>query len=165
MGQNQRGRHGCLKKTPVGRFFARYVTGNMKKFWVAFIGICLSVSSYAVPAVVDYVIDGDTFAAAVKLDTDISITVRVRIINIDTPEINGDCEYEIDAAHRAKDRLAELLAVGDVVELQNVKDDKYLGRIDANVILSDGRDVGRVLVDGGFARAYDGGKRQGWCEK
>lgn len=136
----------------------------MKKFLVAFIGIWLSVSSYAVPAVVDYVIDGDTFAAAVKLDTDISITVRVRIINIDTPEINGDCEYEIDAAHRAKDRLAELLSVGDVVDLQNIKDDKYLGRIDANVILSDGRDVGHVLVGDGLARRYDGGKRAPWCE-
>ena len=124
----------------------------------------MSVAAHAVPAVVDYVIDGDTFAAAVKLDADISITVRVRIINIDTPEINGDCEYEIDAAHRAKDRLAELLAVGDVIDLQNIKDDKYLGRIDANVILSDGRDVGRVLVDGGFARPYDGGKREAWCK-
>lgn len=136
----------------------------MKKFLVAFIGICLSVAAHAVPAVVDYVIDGDTFAAAVKLDTDISITVRVRIINIDTPEINGDCEYEIDAAHRAKDRLAELLSVGDVVDLQNIKDDKYLGRIDANVILSDGRDVGHVLVGDGLARRYDGGKRAPWCE-
>ncbi len=136
----------------------------MKRFLVAFIGICLSVSAHAVPAVVDYVIDGDTFAAAVKLDADISITVRVRIINIDTPEINGDCEYEIDAAHRAKDRLTELLSVGDVIDLQNIQDDKYLGRIDANVILSDGRDVGRVLVDGGFARPYDGGKRGSWCK-
>jgi len=136
----------------------------MKRFLVAFIGICLSVAAHAVPAVVDYVIDGDTFAAAVKLDADISITVRVRIINIDTPEINGDCEYEIDAAHRAKDRLAELLAVGDVIDLQNIKDDKYLGRIDANVILSDGRDVGRVLVGDGLARPYDGGKRGAWCK-
>ena len=137
----------------------------MKRLMVIFFGIGLSVSAYAVPAVVDYVVDGDTFAAAVNLDDDISVTVRVRILNIDTPEINGDCADEIEMAHRAKDRLMELLSVGGVVDLQNIKDDKYLGRIDANVILSDGRDVGRVLMGEGLARLYDGGKRQGWCEK
>ena len=135
----------------------------MKKFWGAVVGICLSGAAYAVPAVVDYVIDGDTFAAMVKLDDDIGITVRVRIINIDTPEINGECNAEIEMAHRAKDRLTELLGSGDMVDLQNIKDDKYLGRIDANVILSDGRDVGDILVKEGVARKYDGGKRQGWC--
>ena len=138
--------------------------GNMKRFLAAFIGICLSVSAYAVPAVVDYVIDGDTFAVAVNLDVDISITVRVRIINIDTPEINGQCDYEIEMAQRAKDRLAELLPIGAVIDLQNIKDDKYLGRIDANVILSDGRDVGDILVGDELARIYNGGKRLGWCE-
>ena len=136
----------------------------MKRLLIAFIGICLSVSSDAVPAVVDYVIDGDTFAAAVSLDDDISVTVRVRLLNIDAPEINGSCVYEIEMAHRAKDRLSKILGAGDMVDLRNIKDDKYLGRIDANVILSDGRDVGDVLVDENLARPYDGGKRLPWCK-
>lgn len=136
---------------------------DMKRLLIAFVGICLSGVACAVPAVVDYVIDGDTFAALVKLDDDIGITVRVRIMNIDTPEINGDCDYEIKMANLARDRLSEILPVGDTVDLQNIKDDKYLGRIDANVILSDGRDVGDILKKEGVARKYDGGKRQGWC--
>lgn len=125
----------------------------------------VSMSAYAVPATVDYVLDGDTFAARVSLEEDVEITVRVRLINVDTPELNGDCQAEIDAAHRAKQRLEDLLQLGTVVELKNIKDDKYLGRIDANVILSDGRDVGDVLVDDGLARRYNGGRRKSWCTK
>ena len=136
----------------------------MKKFVIFCVGIFMSVSAYAVPAVVDYVIDGDTFVAAVKVQEDISITVRVRILNIDTPEIHGECASEIEMANRARDRLSELLSAGDMIDLQNIKDDKYLGRIDANVILSDGRDVGNILADEKLARPYDGGKRMSWCE-
>ncbi len=136
----------------------------MNKLCVVVLGLFLSWHAYAVPAVVDYIIDGDTFAAGVKIDGDITISVRVRVINIDTPEINGACQSEIDAAYRAKDKLAELLPIGDVVDLKNIKDDKYLGRIDANVILSDGRDVGNILVRENLARPYNGEKRKSWCK-
>ena len=136
----------------------------MNKVLVAFCGVFLSMSAYAVPAVVDYVFDGDTFAGVVNIAPDIAITVRVRLINVDTPEMNGGCADEIRRANIAKNRLAELLPVGTVVDLQNVKDDKYLGRIDANVIMPDGRDVGDVLVADGLARRYSGGKRAPWCK-
>ena len=118
----------------------------------------------AVPAQVRYIVDGDTFSAGVKLADDTTVSVRVRIRNVDTPELHGECVDEIVAANVAKNRLAELLPVGATVELQNVKDDKYLGRIDANVIDENGRDVGRVLVREGLGRAYSGGKRKTWCK-
>ena len=118
----------------------------------------------AVPAQVRYIVDGDTFSAGVKLADDTTVSVRVRIRNVDTPELHGECVDEIVAANVAKNRLAELLPVGATVELQNVKDDKYLGRIDANVIDKNGRDVGRVLVREGLGRAYSGGKRKTWCK-
>ncbi len=134
---------------------------------VLFFIVCVFVSgvAHAVPAIVDYVLDGDTFAARVALADDTKITVRVRLINVDTPELNGDCDAEIAAAHRAKERLEDLLPIESIVDLQNVKDDKYLGRIDANVILPDGRDVGGVLVKEKLARRYNGGRRKSWCEK
>jgi endonuclease YncB( thermonuclease family) len=134
------------------------------KYIVFSLGVCLSSAVYAVPAVVDYVLDGDTFAAGVKIEDDITITVRVRVINIDTPEINGACQSEIDMANRAKDFVTAMLTKGTVVDLRNVKDDKYLGRIDANVILSDGRDLGGVLIKEKLARPYSGGKRYSWCD-
>lgn len=123
----------------------------------------LSCSAFAVPAVVDYVIDGDTFAGVVNLDQDIKVTVRVRIINIDTPEINGRCQSEIDAAYHAKKRLQQLLPVGQSVDLQNIQDDKYLGRIDADVVVN-GQNIGDVMVRDGFARSYNGGRRGSWCD-
>ena len=66
-------------------------------------------------------------------------------------------------AKRARDRLAELIPIGTTVELKDIKDDKYLGRIDANVIMADGRDVGRVLIEEGLGRPYAGGRRAPWC--
>lgn len=130
-----------------------------------FVAVLVARTVWAVPATVDYIFDGDTFSAQVMLDEDIEITVRVRLINVDTPELNGQCKAEKIMAQSAKDLLATLIPKGAVVTLHNIKDDKYLGRINANVILSDGRDVGNILIDSGLARPYSGGKRKSWCEK
>ncbi len=136
----------------------------MKKFIMASLFMLFASHANATPAVVDYIFDGDTFAAYVLLDDDIRISVRVRIMNIDTAEIHGQCEYEINLALRARDRLAQLIPVGSTVELTGIKDDKYLGRIDAYVIMPDGRDVGDVMVSENLARRYAGGRRASWCD-
>ena len=136
----------------------------MRRFCVFIICMFMSGVANAVPAVVDYIFDGDTFSAGVMLDADVEITVRVRLINVDTPEMNGKCMAEKVMAQNARDLLATLIPRGTVVELENIKDDKYLGRINANVILPDGRDVGRVMIDSGLARPYSGGKRAPWCK-
>ncbi len=136
----------------------------MRFCFIALLCACFVRGAYAVPAISDYVFDGDTFAAYVNLDDGIQISVRVRLINIDTPEIHGACQYEIDMASRARERLAQLIPNGTLVDLQNIKDDKYLGRIDANVILPDGRDAGQVLIDEKLGRPYSGGRRQPWCD-
>ncbi len=137
---------------------------KMKKFLVSVFGILLSGVACATPAVVKYIVDGDTFSAGVRLEDGIEISVRVRIRNIDTPEIHGQCVSEITSALYAKQRLEELIPVGTVVELTDIKDDKYLGRIDANVFDVSGRDVGDVLIKEKVARKYNGGKRDGWCD-
>lgn len=136
----------------------------MKKVFTALCMLFCSGVAYATPATVDYIFDGDTFAAYVNLEDDIQISVRVRLINVDTPEIHGECESETQRALRAKDRLAELIPVGSRVELSGIKDDKYLGRIDAYVKTSDGRDVGTVLISENLGRPYSGGRRVGWCD-
>ncbi|MCL2331742.1 MAG: thermonuclease family protein [Proteobacteria bacterium] len=117
-----------------------------------------------VDAVVEYVTDGDTFSAMVELKNGGEITVRVRILEIDAPEMNGQCQSETDGAIAAKERLAELLPLGKRIRLYDVKDDKYLGRIDAIVKDYDGRNIGEVMLDEKFARPYAGHKRQSWCE-
>ncbi|MBP5363762.1 MAG: thermonuclease family protein [Alphaproteobacteria bacterium] len=118
----------------------------------------------AMPATVDYVYDGDTFAAVAHVDDGADVNVRVRLINVDTPEMHGECDSEIQRANMARERLMKLVPRGTVVNLKNIKDDKYIGRIDANVILPDGRDAGQVLINEKLGRAYSGGKRKSWCE-
>ena len=146
-------------------FMVRYETGNMKRLLILVVFMLVCEVANAVPAVVDYIFDGDTFSAGVMLDADVEITVRVRLINVDTPEMNGKCVAEKVMAQNARDLLGTLIPRGTLVELENIKDDKYLGRINANVILPDGRDVGDVMIDSGLARPYSGGKRKGWCDK
>ena len=137
----------------------------VKFAFVAFLSAFVVQGAYAVPAVVKYIVDGDTFSAGVKLQDNTEVSVRVRLRNVDTPELHGECVDEIVAANVAKHRLAELLPQGTIVELENIKDDKYLGRIDANVRDVHGRDVGRVLIQENLGRAYSGGKRKTWCKQ
>ena len=136
----------------------------MRKLIVSILGCFIICVANAVPARVDYIFDGDTFSAQVALGPDVNVTVRVRLINIDTPEMNGKCVLEKQMAVRARDVLSALIPRGTVVELDNIKDDKYLGRINANVFLPDGRDVGLILIDSGLGRPYKGGKRKSWCD-
>ncbi len=136
----------------------------MRKIFSFLLFCFIAGAAYATPAEVSYIIDGDTFAARVMLADDTKITVRVRLINVDTPEIHGECESEIRAAFAAKARLAELLPVGSIAELRDIKDDKYLGRIDARVLDGTGRDVGKVLIHEKLGRPYSGGHRDGWCK-
>ena len=136
----------------------------MHKFIVAIFSICCVANVCAMPATVDYVFDGDTFAAVAHINNETDADVRVRLINVDTPEMNGKCESEIAKANAARARLMKLVPRGTVVELQNIRDDKYIGRIDANVILPDGRDVGKILINEKLGRPYNGGRRASWCK-
>lgn len=131
---------------------------------VLFLGFVIPKEILAYPAVVEYIFDGDTFAADVILDEDIKVATRIRLINVDTPEIHGECDYEVDMANKAKERLTELLPIGSVVELKEIKDDKYLGRIDARVFTADNEDVGEILIKEKLGRRYSGGKRLPWCK-
>lgn len=138
---------------------------KLKNILYAIVFSALPICANATPATVKYIVDGDTFIADVLLADGIEVlSVSVRLINVDTPEIHGDCDYEIKSAEYAKQRLGELIPVNSKVEIKNVKNDKYAGRIDANVFDSAGRDVGIVLINEKIGRPYSGGKRQPWCK-
>ena len=137
----------------------------MKKFLMLFCCLMLCQSCLATPVVVKYIVDGDTFVGDVLLsDSTEVLSVSIRLRNVDTPEIHGQCDYEIKRAKYAKQRLTELIPPGSTVEIKNIKNDKYAGRIDANVYDSANRDVGLVLVKEQVGRPYSGGKRQSWCQ-
>ena len=136
----------------------------MKKFALLVCMFVLCQNCLATPVRVTYIIDGDTFIGDILLaDKTEVMSVKVRLRNVDTPELHGDCESEIKRANYAKQRLGELIPVGSTVEIKNVKNDKYAGRIDADVYDSANRDVGQVLIKEKVGRAYSGGKRKSWC--
>ena len=115
------------------------------------------------PAQIVRVIDGDTVVTHVYPWPGMIVETRIRVRGIDTPEIRGKCEEEKTKARDAKRMTAKLLPSGTKVELRNIKQDKYAGRHDADVILSDGRSLADALIAAGLARPYDGGKRPDWC--
>ncbi len=97
-------------------------------------------------------VDGDTLDCAGR---------RVRLANIDAPELHGRCTAETQMAERAK--LAAMIALADapVRVVPEGRDDRY-GRLIARVAI-DGRDLGETLIAQSLARPYSGGARKGWC--
>ena len=100
------------------------------------------------------VIDGDT------IDFE---GMRVRLADIDTPEMRGRCAYETELAARATRRLRALLADGaiELHRLPSGRDEDRYGR-KLRIVTRDGRSVGDMLVAEGLARTWTG-LREPWC--
>jgi endonuclease YncB( thermonuclease family) len=114
------------------------------------------------PAEVLRVIDGDTFEARVHVWPGMDITTRVRLRGIDAPELRARCDDERVKALAARDALVQLLAEGSV-GISGVGQDKYGGRVDADVSTARTPDVSESLLERGLARRYAGGRRASWC--
>ena len=132
----------------------------MKRVCGIFLSLFVIQSAYSTPAKIVKVEDGDTFVARLSsgngYQTD---TVRVRLINVDTPEVFDECVKE--KAKRARTRLGELLPKDSVVDLRNIT--QYRGVDRANVVLQNGRDIGEILIKEKLGREYDGGRPGRWC--
>ena len=108
------------------------------------------------------IIDGDTFVARVRGSLGRDYETRVRLRSIDAAELHARCAKELRLALAARAALTRLLADGSVT-LSHVGPDKYPGRIDANVATRTTADISAAMLSGGYARAYDGGRRGSWC--
>jgi len=116
----------------------------------------------AYPAEAIRIIDGDTFEARVRVWPGLDVDTKVRLRNIDAPELHARCADEHVKAEAARAALEAILAQGSIT-VSHVGVDKYGGRVDALVATRDTVDVSAALLNGGWARSYDGGKRAGWC--
>jgi len=114
-----------------------------------------------VRARVERVIDGDTIEATAFIWLGQSVTIRVRIDGVDTPELRGACAAERAKAEAAKLYLERRLGHAEIV-LTAVRHDKYGGRVRANVRDAKG-DLAPALIAAGLARAYAGERRKTWC--
>jgi endonuclease YncB( thermonuclease family) len=109
------------------------------------------------------VIDGDTVLVRIAIWPDLIAETRIRQRDIDTPETRGKCKKERALAEKAKEFTSAALPVGTEIDITRLKYDKFGGRYDGNMFTVEGKSLALLLVDGGLARPYDGGKRKGWC--
>jgi endonuclease YncB( thermonuclease family) len=117
----------------------------------------------SLPAEVLRVIDGDTFEARVHVWPGLDITTKVRLRGIDAPELRARCPAERTKAEAARDALVAMLAEG-AVGVSGVSLDKYGGRVVADARTRSVANVSAELLEHGYARAYRGGHRDGWCD-
>ena len=107
------------------------------------------------------VIDGDTFRARVDIWLGQSVTVKVRLKGVDTPEMNGKCAAEKKLARQAKD-FAENWLRKNQVQLVNVHYGTYAGRVLATAQIKNGGSLSAALLAENLAKPYRG-RRAKWC--
>jgi len=108
------------------------------------------------------IIDGDTFEARVRVWPGLDVDTKIRLRGVDAAELHARCPGELALAQAARTALQNILAEGEVT-ISRVGIDKYGGRVDATIATRKTADVSGAMFNGGFARAYDGGKRGSWC--
>ena len=114
---------------------------------------------------VTHVLDRDTFEARIRIWFGQEIATLVRIRGIDAPELQARCGEELAGAKASRAALADLLASGETL-LTQISLDKYGGRIVADVTIRRQPapvDVSSQMIASGWARPYNGGRRDMWC--
>lgn len=110
----------------------------------------------------DRVYDGDTFFAHVKGHSPIDKKpVGIRVRGIDTAEMKDKNPKVKKKAQQAKDIAVHELENARTIHLYNVNTKDKYGRLLASVFC-DGHDLAKILIDAKLAKAYDGGKKDGW---
>ena len=108
------------------------------------------------------VVDGDTIDANIDLGFDISLTKRIRLAGIDTPESRTRNQYEKKLGLQAKDWLKNRLEFAkDIIIKTELPDstEKY-GRIIGHLYVN-GEEVSlnNQMIAEGHAWNYDGGTK------
>jgi micrococcal nuclease len=109
------------------------------------------------------VVDGDTIDVDIDLGFDISLTKRVRLAGVDTPESRTTDEVEKVLGLEVKEWLKkQLTGATDIVIRTELPDstEKYgriLGRLYVN---KDSVSLNERMVEYGYAWTYDGGTKK-----
>lgn len=111
------------------------------------------------------IVDGDTIRVDLPGLPPELAPVEVRVRGVDTPEAGSraKCDDEASRAAEATAYTEALVMRGGKVTFRDPAWDKYGGRVLATVLIN-GQDLAALLIGAGKGRAYDGGKRAGWCD-
>ena len=108
------------------------------------------------------VVDGDTIDANIDLGFDISLTKRIRLAGIDTPESRTRNLEEKALGLESKEWLKKALEGAKDILIKTEKPDsteKY-GRIIGHLFINDQEtSLNNQMIDEGYALAYEGGKK------
>ena len=97
------------------------------------------------------IVDGDTFWLEGE---------KMRLLGVDTPEVNGPCATETQLADQATHLLKTLMSTRPVsIEKHGL--DRYGRRL--VVLYTGGTTIGALLLDAGLAAPYGRGSRADWC--
>ena len=108
------------------------------------------------------VVDGDTIDADIDLGFDISLTKRIRLAGIDSPESRTTNLKEKALGLESKEWLKKTLEDAKDILIKTEKPDsteKY-GRIIGHLFINDQEtSLNNQMIDEGYALAYEGGKK------
>ena len=107
------------------------------------------------------VIDGDTIEARIFIFPQLEAVYKVRLANIDTPELNGKCLAEKQRAKQAKIYLEELLPPKSEVTLHIKHKLDSFGRIVAQLHHETQGSISELLLKNNHAILY--GDTREWC--
>jgi len=108
------------------------------------------------------VVDGDTIDANIDLGFDISLTKRIRLAGIDTPESRTrdlkEKELGLDAKNWLKHQLEDAFDV--VIRTEKPDSTEKYGRIIGHLFIN-GQDesLNNQMITEGYALSYDGGTK------
>jgi len=128
-----------------------------------------SLSGYKTFAKCVHVYDGDTCHIVFKMpNSNEYYKWIIRIIGIDTPELKSKNANEKKAAIEARDFIRNLI-LDKIIMVECLDFDKYgrlLGElyIDDNTSLTSLYPLSKLMIEKGYAKAYDGGTKAGFIE-
>jgi endonuclease YncB( thermonuclease family) len=118
-----------------------------------------SFNNYTTIIKIIKIIDGDTISAIFKFK-DQFYKSNFRLNNIDTAEIHSKSESIRLKALGAKHFLFNLI-INKNLKATMLNYDKY-GRILIDIYLDNGDSVSDKLIQGGYAKKYNGGTKEEW---
>ena len=109
---------------------------------------------------VDRVVDGDTIDIIIDLGFDLTKKERVRLAGIDTPEKRTKNPKEKEMGYQATEFLEMHLMEATRLTVKTEKDGKY-GRMLGWLYKTDEdtTSINQIMIDKGYAWAYDGGTK------
>lgn len=142
----------------------------MKIFLTTLFAILLTFQANASEYDARYIrtLDADTHEFEITVWPQLTVTTKLRLNGIDTPETTWRASRECRAIENKHGNLAKDYTIGILekaifVKVTNVELGKFAGRVLGNVKLSNGRFLKDELLSREYAVKYNGEEKPNWC--